>query len=474
MARMVKNTSTSSASRSSNSSGGCGTNAALLLVLGLAAVLFSLASFRRTWTVLDYDLVSAKCFQALSAAGTTTSSVRGGSGSHGGGLAVADLPAAAGAGAGAAGTDHLHRYDKYHNNVDHLVTKRFGTGWEVWDRKSVLHEELGDKGTGGTPCNWQEYKAFGRDTASGGGGGGGNNNSSSTSSSGIAPVFMCLYPPAQDRFVSGQIQKRGSWGNCNSLTKRLHQGGGDATDAETEGTKNLVYMDVGANIGSCVVQILSTTDAKVVAFEPNPKNLFRLTSTLLNLPEEMKNRVTLFPVALGSEPAGTATIVSDPRNAGNTQVVRATAAAAEAEAETSTSKGGAAIVQKGVTGATVATHNIPVERMDDLLSKDLKVDLLKLDVQGFECFVLAGMKSVLANTRKMFFEVEEELLTRFRDHPGRSCSGALLVRTLQRAGFQVIKSSGAPAEDLTSTSDADLAVVTFRNQDMFAERLVKK
>jgi hypothetical protein len=122
-----------------------------------------------------------------------------------------------------------------------------------------------------------------------------------------------------------------------------------------------------------------------------------------------------------------------------------------------------------VIGATVATHNIPVERMDDLFSQDFKVDLLKLDEQGFECFVLVGMRSVLANTRKMFFEVEEELLTRFGGHPGRACSGAALVQALQRSGFQVQQASGAPAEDLVARSDADLAKITFRNQDMFAE-----
>jgi FkbM family methyltransferase len=413
-------------------------NAALLL--GLAAVLFSLASFRRTWTVLDYDLLSAKCFQALNAAGSA-GTVRGGSSGGGGGslFAVADHP---------TNTKSTNQ----HNNVDHLVTKRSGKGWEVWDRESVLHEELGDKGTG-SPCNWQEYKAVGRRYNNGVGAGGKSNASNPTDrDSRLPPVFMCLYPRTEDRWVSGLIETKGKWGNCDTLTRRLK---GSDRDADTKG---MVYMDVGANIGSCVVQILATTDAKVVAFEPNPKNLFRLTSTLMNLPEQMKNRVTLFPVALGSEPSGSATIVSNPNNAGNTQVVQASSTSAE---------------ELGVAGATVATHNIPVERMDDLLSKDLKVDLLKLDVQGFECFVLAGMEAVLRNTRKIFFEVEEQLLTRFRGTdgtPGTACSGPLLVRAIQRSGFVVHLGPGLVAEDLTARPDAGLADVKLRNQDMFAEK----
>jgi hypothetical protein len=37
---------------------------------------------------------------------------------------------------------------------------------------------------------------------------------------------------------------------------------------------------VGANIGACTVEFLSLTAAHVIAFEPNPLNLFHLTRTL--------------------------------------------------------------------------------------------------------------------------------------------------------------------------------------------------
>jgi hypothetical protein len=56
------------------------------------------------------------------------------------------------------------------------------------------------------------------------------------------------------------------------------------------------------NIGACVMQVFVTRGASVAAFEPNPSNLFRLSSRLLNLPEDLKSRVTLFPVTLGDEP----------------------------------------------------------------------------------------------------------------------------------------------------------------------------
>jgi FkbM family methyltransferase len=327
--------------------------------------------------------------------------------------------------------------------VDRFVTKQSGPGWQVWDRRSVLHEALGRE----SPCDWNEYKAAGRPA-------------------GLPPVFACVYPKGQDTWVSGLIRREGRWGNCDALTGRLvgSKDNGSDNSNHNQGGEGMVYMDVGANIGSCVLQILATTRAHVVAFEPSPKNLFRLTSTLLNLPDEMKGRVTLFPVALGSGPASV-TIVADPNNAGNTQVV-ARQSGGQKEAP-----GAAAAKAEAVTGATVATHNIPVERMDDLLSKDLHVDLLKMDVQGYECFVLSGMRHVLANTRRIFFEVEEVLLGRFKGSstapasPGKPCSGSLLVRTLQRAGFRVHN-----VQDLSSHSDADLRSITFRDQDMYGER----
>lgn len=207
--------------------------------------------------------------------------------------------------------------------VDRYITKRSGVQWSVWDRKSVLHGDLGT-------CRWKEFKPAGQ---------------TQDGKDGRAPTFMCLYPRGEDIYVSANIEDRGHWPNCNDITNQLR------------GIKNAVYMDIGANIGACVMQVLHTTDASVVAFEPSPKNLFRLTSTLLSLPEEMKNRVTLYPVALGDRPA-TAAIMADPKNAGNTQVKRSDE-------------------DQGRDGANVETHDIPVERLDDLLSSALNVDLLK-------------------------------------------------------------------------------------------------
>jgi FkbM family methyltransferase len=419
---------------------------AVMAVLGVPAMLGSLLVYRGTSDLLLLQHISSNSDAAFAEGYSEAQPQQDplGGGPTGGGSVVDAGAARSGVGAsapstpselgmGAAAFAAAGSGSGSHRAVDRLVSKRSGAGWEVWDRKAVLHPEFGIE----SPCDWTEYRAVGRPP-------------------GLPPVFACVYPEGEDTWVSGLIRKDGRWVNCNTLTEKLMQGDGDNEDGG--GRSHKVFMDVGANIGSCVLQILATAaDVHVIAFEPSPKNLFRLTSTLMNLPEEAKRRVTLFPVALGSESASSATIVAHPRNAGNTQVV----------VESSR------VEQEAVSGATVATRNIPVERMDDLLSPDLRVDLLKIDVQGFECFVLSGMGRVLDNTRKIFFEVEEELLGRFQGSSSSSssssssgrCSGPLLVQQIQRAGFRV-----KGVEDLTSRPDQDLRNISFPDQDMYGER----
>jgi hypothetical protein len=99
-----------------------------------------------------------------------------------------------------------------------------------------------------------------------------------------------------------------------------------------------------------------------------------------------------------------------------------------------------------------------------------------MDVQGFECFVLAGMGHVLRTARTIHFEVEEQLLGRFQEkeeggaegnekEAGPTCSGVLMVRAIQRAGFAV-----EGADDLSRRSDVELRDVTFPVQDMVGVR----
>ena len=108
--------------------------------------------------------------------------------------------------------------------------------------------------------------------------------------------------------MSRAIINRGRWADCDILTKQFQETNPDKTSR--------LYMDVGANIGSCVLQMLFTTDAPIIAFEPEPMNLFCMTSTILQLEPQYQDRVVLFPFAVGEE-AGETIINSQVGDFGN-------------------------------------------------------------------------------------------------------------------------------------------------------------
>ena len=259
------------------------------------------------------------------------------------------------------GRDHIRRKD--------------GEDWKMWDRASILNEHMDLK------CHWTEYKP-------------------AHPSPGIPSAPMCVHPRERDRYVSGDIIDKGRWADCDGLTPILR--------GEPEST-NQVHVEIGANIGSCVMQVLLTTDATVYAFEPHPVNLFHLTSTLMNLDESYRNRVHLFPIALGAE-TGSSKIYMNRRNAGNAQVQRSGATVREGETK------------------------IAIERLDDILDNDIKITQMKMDAQGFECFIVNGMPQTLRNTKSLVFEVEEDQVNRFKE-----CTPAALVSSVKQSGFEIFR-----------------------------------
>lgn len=292
--------------------------------------------------------------------------------------------------------DRLAEAKKSETSNSDLVLKAKGEGWEAWDRASILHNDQG------LECNWSVYKP-----------------AHPLPHKIAAPI--CLHSRQRDAAVSGSIMDLGRWPDCDSLTSILR----DSPDTDK------VHVEIGANIGSCVMQVLMTTEATVYAFEPHPSNLFVLTSTLMNLDESYRKRVHLFPIALG-EKAGSSTIHMNRKNAGNAQVSR-----------------------NGSTGAGI---KIQIERLDNVLSKNLDISLMKMDAQGFECFILDGAPRALRKTKKLVFEVEADQVNRFKE-----CTPAAMVETISRSGFKISrlaiegKDEGSPTDlpDFTKFSGRD-------------------
>lgn len=105
--------------------------------------------------------------------------------------------------------------------------------------------------------------------------------------------------------VSGNIRRNKHWGDCDILPQVWE----DLGSSEDGAQEDDVYVEIGANIGSCVMEMLLGTNAKIIAFEPHPMNVFNLKSTVSKLDQSYQDRLLLFPIGLGAE-EGSFTIYS--------------------------------------------------------------------------------------------------------------------------------------------------------------------
>jgi FkbM family methyltransferase len=146
------------------------------------------------------------------------------------------------------------------------------------------------------------------------------------------------------------------------------------TALETRLPKSGVFYDIGANIGIFTLpaaQIVGK-DGRVVAFEAAPANYNRLLENL-----EQNNLTNVIPFGLGLSSENTTATLFRPTNR--------------------LGEGGHSLLDNGVPSAGVST--ILLARLDDLVELwDLPTpDLVKIDVEGAEMDVLAGMAKLLDN-----------------------------------------------------------------------------
>ena len=180
--------------------------------------------------------------------------------------------------------------------------------------------------------------------------------------------------------VTGYIEHAKHFHHCNVLP-------GMWKDLESTRTERSIYVEIGANIGSCVMEMLLSTDATIVAFEPHPRNVFNLRSSIAALDKSYQDRVVIVPVGLGAESADN-TIFSASGNMGNSVI-------------------GKIIKDNGRQKFNEEDQfSIKVERLDSVISNYPDISLIKMDAQGFECNVLDGISQDLANAiKKVKFEV---------------------------------------------------------------------
>ena len=192
---------------------------------------------------------------------------------------------------------------------------------------------------------------------------------------------MCLVP---NEHISDTIGKLGHFPDCEWLVKawRSHD------DPEMRGARQPdTFVDAGANIGACSLEMLLRTDARVVAFEPSPVNRFYLTRSLRMAAirdPSISRRIVVVPFALGAH---------------------------YQQSQLHLSGGGSAVMPSIAGGGTTwnATNDtaaIEMRSLDDTLAPDLRIRLLKLDVQGYECEVLKGASRLLRSHRVLALTAE--------------------------------------------------------------------
>jgi FkbM family methyltransferase len=259
-----------------------------------------------------------------------------------------------------------------HLGVRNAIRKTSGEGWEMWNRQAVMSFDW--------TCRWGTFRATNGVTAP-----------------------MCLHPDHD--VVSGLILSNGRWSECDRLTTRWQYSGDDVNEVDEKS----VYVEIGGNIGSCVMQMLLTTKAPIIVFEPDPRNQFCLTNTLMALPQELRDRVSLFPIALGTEKGSSTINEAQEGNMGNAVV--------------------GTQIKDDPTQPFLEPIPIRIERLDSILNTNNQgwnVPLMKIDAQGFECRIMDGKGAVPGGIRAMK-AIGKEL----------ACSDVSYLDKLRAAGFHI-------------------------------------
>lgn len=168
----------------------------------------------------------------------------------------------------------------------------------------------------------------------------------------------------------------------------------------------MTFVDIGANVGYFSLLAASLVGAKgrVFAVEPSPYAVERLRRTIAD--NGLESRIRLEAVGLGSEKGSTKLFDADPSNH-----------------------------TPAMFGADdAASSTVPIATLDELIDAwgVMQVDLLKIDVEGYEPKVFAGARRTL-HERKI-----KAILCEFNGlwlKQGGS-SSAELYRLLLDAGFR--------------------------------------
>ena len=149
------------------------------------------------------------------------------------------------------------------------------------------------------------------------------------------------------------------------------------------------YLDIGANIGTttlCAATTISKNShiktGMVIAYEAHPQTFIYLTRSILNNPKIIPCIITR-NIALGDKEG-----VLGFSNIKNHDDINH-------------------VLPNTTNNLNKNYLEVPVKRLDDELTFS-KIDLIKIDVEGYELQVFNGAKSTLSKTSAIFFEIYDK------------------------------------------------------------------
>lgn len=165
--------------------------------------------------------------------------------------------------------------------------------------------------------------------------------------------------------------------------------------------KDDTYIDVGANIGTTVIPATKAIQGgKAIGFEPHPKIFSYLKENIVL--NNLGNNIELHNCALGNK-RGQLCFSSKRTDDMNNVLLQG----------------------KGI--------DVPVKLLDDFSENLSNIALVKIDVEGYEKFVIEGGTKTLEKTQCIYFEVSSKHFETF----GYSIEDLLI--TLEKMGFNLFQ-----------------------------------